>query len=148
MTRQPVQVLVIPFRKHNSSFEYCVLKRSDADYWQFVAGGAEGNETIEEAAKREAFEEIGIPTGSKVIALDSMCCVPANIFRDWDHWPKGTLVVKEFSFGVEILDDDVQLSTEHTEFKWVTYREAMKLLKWDSNRTALWELSERLRSYI
>jgi hypothetical protein len=30
------------------------------------------------------------------------------------------------------------------EFKWASYDEAVNLLKWDSNKNALWELKERL----
>jgi dATP pyrophosphohydrolase len=142
--RQPVQVLVIPFRKTNAAVEFCLLKRSDAKYWQFVAGGAEGNETPLEAATREAREEAGTSLSAKVIALDSMCCVPANIFRDWKKWPKGTYVVKEYAFGVEVQNEPIKLSNEHTDLKWVSCDEAMALLKWDSNKTALWELSQRL----
>lgn len=145
MSRQPVQVLVIPFRRNKGTFEYCLLKRSDSNYWQFVAGGAEGNESSVEAAKREACEEAGIPIDSRIISLDSMCCVPANIFRDWKQWPKGTYVVKEFAFGIEILDSSINISAEHTEYQWKPFDEALKLLKWDSNKTALWELSQRLQ---
>lgn len=145
MKRQPIQVLVIPFRRNKDVIEYCLLKRSDEKYWQFVAGGAEGNETQLTAAAREANEEAGIPLESKIISLDSMCCVPANIFRDWQQWPKGTYIVKEYAFGVEVPNDSIKLSNEHTEYQWKQYDEAMKLLKWDSNKTALWELSQRLK---
>lgn len=37
------------------------------------------------------------------------------------------------------------LSSEHKEYRWVEYDEAMRLLKYDSNKTALWELNERLK---
>jgi dATP pyrophosphohydrolase len=143
--RQPVQVLVIPFRQVDGAIEYCLMKRSDANYWQFVAGGAEGDETPLEAARREAHEEAGLPLDAEVIALDSMCCVPANIFRDWKQWPEGTYVVKEFAFAVRVVGAEIELSGEHTESQWVSFDEAMKMVKWDSNRTALWEISDRLQ---
>ena len=38
----------------------------------------------------------------------------------------------------------IKLSHEHTECVWLTYDEATKKLKWDSNRTALYELHCRL----
>ena len=50
----------------------------------------------------------------------------------------------ERAFGVRLDDQIIALSGEHTEYQWVTYEEAVKLLRWDSNRTALWELNERL----
>jgi len=56
-------------------------------------------------------------------------------------------MVTERAFGVYLDDDQIiTLSSEqHTECRWVSYEEAARLLRWDSNRTALWELNERLR---
>ena len=39
---------------------------------------------------------------------------------------------------------DIELSHEHTECVWLTYEETNNKLKWDSNRTALYELNCRL----
>jgi dihydroneopterin triphosphate diphosphatase len=36
------------------------------------------------------------------------------------------------------------LSDKHDEFRWLAYEQAQDLLKWDSNKTAIWELNERL----
>ncbi len=144
MKRQPIQVLVIPFRAYSRSFQFGLFKRSDADYWQFIAGGAEDLETPAEAAKREAFEEAGVPLDSVFIVLETINSMPANIFRDWQQWPKGTYIVKEFSFGVEVVDDNFVLSDEHTDLRWCSYEESISLLKWDSNKTAVWELFQRL----
>ena len=52
--RAPFQILVIPFRRTAAGLEFAVLRRSDADYWQFVAGGGEDDETPLQAARREA----------------------------------------------------------------------------------------------
>ena len=52
----------------------------------------------------------------------------------------------ESEYAIEIKDEDgnIQLSNEHKEYKWVEYEEALKKLKYDSNKTALWELNEKL----
>ena len=143
MKRQPVQVLVIPFRKYRESFQFGIFKRSDADYWQFIAGGADNTETPLQAAIRESFEEAGI-SSSNIITLDTISSMPANIFRDWKKWPSGTFIVKEFSFGIEVNVENFILSNEHSEYRWCSYDEAFQLLKWDSNKTALWELLQRI----
>ena len=39
----------------------------------------------------------------------------------------------------------IKISEEHDEFKWVSYSEAKKLLKYDSNKSALWELDEKIK---
>ena len=61
MARQPLQVIVIPFRERDGGgYEFAVFHGADASMWQFIAGGAEDGETVEEAARREAGEEAGI----------------------------------------------------------------------------------------
>ena len=55
-----------------------------------------------------------------------------------------TYVVPEYSFGFNC-KESIKISHEHTEYIWLTYEEARLKLKWDSNRTALYELHCRLR---
>ena len=60
MSRAPFQVLVLPFRKTAKGlYEFAVFRRSDAGYWQAIAGGGEMGETSREAAIRESQEEAG-----------------------------------------------------------------------------------------
>ena len=140
--RAQFQVLVIPFRSTTAAFEFAVLKRSDGDYWQFVAGGGEEGETLMQAAERETAEEIGI--AGDMLALDSLATVPKDCFAAADSWGEDVYVIPEHCFAVHVLDANIQLSSEHTEFQWVSYEQACSLLKWDSNRNALWELNQRL----
>jgi dATP pyrophosphohydrolase len=148
MPRAPLQVLVLPFRRcANGRIEYAILRRRDHvdACWQGVAGGAEQGESALEAAQREMMEEAGIPRSSPLISLDTRTSVPASEFHERDLWGPDVYVVTEHAFGV-CLDErqTISLSNEHTEYRWVSYDEAKKLFKWDSNRTALWELNERL----
>ena len=142
MARAPFQVLVLPFRLVQSRIEYAVFKRADAGWWQGIAGGGEGAETALETARRETREEAGIPENASFIPLDSKFTVPAEVFGF--PWGQEILVVPEFAFGVESPDSTLRLSSEHTEARWVDYETARQLLKWDSNRNALWELHHRL----
>ena len=146
--RAPFQVLVIPFRPCPEGMRFGVLRRSDAGYWQFVAGGGEGGETPLEAARREAREEAGIPETSRYIQLDSIAKVPARIFQGHERWGPDVLEIPEHAFGAEVPDGALRLSGEHTESRWVGCEEAGSLLKWDSNRNALRELDQRLRSAV
>ncbi len=141
--RAPFQILVIPFRYGEAGLEYAVLMRSDAKYWQFVAGGGEAGETPLEAARREAQEETG--TTGKLIRLDSIATVPKRCFGAAESWGQDVYVIPEHCFALNVGDSVMCLSDEHTEVRWVSYEEAQSLLKWDSNRTALWELNERLK---
>ena len=143
--RAPLQILGIPYKMTESGPRYCVLHRSDLDQWQFIAGGGEDDETPAEAAKREIWEESGVQT-EEITALRSMCYVPRNIFspRKTTHWPSDLYVVPEYAFAFRC-EGDLSLSGEHTECRWLGYDEAMALLTWDSNRTALYELNCRLK---
>jgi len=142
--RAPFQILVIPFRRTATVPEFAVLKRSDAGYWQFVAGGGEDDETPVQAAQRETREEIGIP--GELMRLDSFSTVPKECFAAADSWGEEIYVIPEHYFAVNAGDNDISLSHEHTEFRWAPFEEASDLLKWDSNRNALWELNERLKA--
>jgi dATP pyrophosphohydrolase len=144
--RAPFQVLVIPFRRSDSGIEYAVLKRSDADYWQFIAGGGEEGETPDEAARREAMEEAGVPNSAPLVHLDSTSTVPKENFAASHVWPRHLYVIPEHCFAVNVGEHPVVISREHSECRWVSYEEAGKLLKWDSNRNALWEINERLKT--
>ena len=143
--RAPFQVLVIPYRWIRTTPEFAVFRRSDAGWWQFVAGGGEDGETPLRAARRETGEEIGIANAS-FTPLDSMATVPKNCFKAAERWGKGLYVIPEHCFALDVGDSDLRLSREHTEVRWATYADAASLLKWDSNRNALWELNERLRT--
>ena len=55
------------------------------------------------------------------------------------------LVIPEHAFGVELDSESVRISREHTGVRWAGYDEAAALLRWDSNRSALWELDHRIR---
>jgi dihydroneopterin triphosphate diphosphatase len=145
MARAPFQVLVLPYRRTADSFEFAVLCRTDDACWQGIAGGGEGQETPLEAAKREAHEEAGIPLEARYTELETVCSVPSYLFRDGAAWGEALYVIPEYSFGVDCTGRQVALSDEHTELRWLPYGEARERLRYDSNRTALWELHQKLR---
>lgn len=139
------QVLIIPFRICKDGVpEFAVTKRYDMEAWQFLSGGGEVDETQIQAAKREANEEAGVPYDYEFIRLDSTASIPANNFTAHKEWGKNVYVVPEYSFAVNMKNRELELSFEHTKVRWLKYKKAVELLKWDSNKTALWELKERI----
>jgi dATP pyrophosphohydrolase len=145
MPRAPFQVLIIPyFRTSKGMIEYAVFNRSDAGYGQFLSGGGENDETPMVAAIREAHEEAGISPKSIFFKLDSIATVPTNVFKGHESWGKEVYVIPEHCFAVEVFSKNIRLSAEHDEYKWGDFQTASGLLKWDSNRNALWELNQRL----
>ena len=147
MSRAAFQVLVIPYRiNENGQPQYLLFERSDRNVWQWIAGGGEIGEQPEQAARRESFEEAGISENTRLIRLDSMASIPATHFADYHLWGNDVYVIPEYSFGVEVINEEVCLSAEHKTYVWLDYETAQSRLEWDSNKTALWELHSRLIS--
>lgn len=143
MPRAPFQVLVFPYCFHNNTIDYCFFQRSDDSNWQGIAGGGEDTETPIEAARRESKEEANIES-NKIILLQTITSIPVNMFKNSEIWGNELYVIPEYSFGLEIGFRNVSISVEHMNYKWCSYNEAHSLLKYDGNRTALWELNRRL----
>ncbi len=146
--RAPYQILAIPYKIINGNILCCILHRADTDHWQFIAGGGEDKEIPIEAARREIFEEVGIEIRN-IIQLDTICFIPANCISEKHrkNWSEHTYVIPEYSFAFKC-GNEIILSKEHAEYKWVDYKEANKLLTFDSNKTALYELKCRLNDSI
>lgn len=146
MNRLPFQVLVFPYHLvEDVSVEYAVFLRNQerGGFWQAISGGGQDQETPLEAAKREAFEEAGILMTASYLRLDSLSTIPVVGVQGF-MWGEDVLVIPEYCFGVSVPTKEIILSDEHDEFRWVDYDTALGLLKWDSNRNALWELNYRL----
>ena len=55
------------------------------------------------------------------------------------------MVIPEYTFAVRMDTTIWELSQEHTEYEWVDYNTALKRLRYDSNKTALWELDSKIK---
>jgi dihydroneopterin triphosphate diphosphatase len=143
--RAPFQVLIFPYKFEISEPIFLIACRTDNGEWQAISGGGEDQESLFDAAKRELYEET-LLTGRDWVQLDSMCMLPRVFYSGHEKWVDHPYVVPEYSFSVQV-SGEPQLSSEHTEFRWCNASDASELLKYDSNRIALWELCERLKSY-
>ena len=145
--RLPKQVLIIPYRINNKNIEYLMFKRKDFKCWQWISGGVEDfDKDVFEAAKREFFEETGI-NEVELEKLEIVTKIPVvNIVKDF-VWGKDVFYADEYAFAVNINGKEIILSNEHEEYKWVVFKEAKELLKYDSNKSALWELNEKLKRH-
>ena len=147
MARAKYQVLILPYHREGDSVLYCVFRRRDMDVWQFIAGGGEDEDAYSLAsAKREAFEEAGISENCRFFPLETLCSIPTECFpKARAVWGEECLVIPEYSFAVELENAELCISNEHTEYCWVDYETARELLRYDSNKTALFELENKLK---
>ncbi len=141
--RKPWNVFIYLYRKAERGYEFLLLKRRDDGIWQGAAGGGEDNETPIEAARREAHEETGTPDTLNLIKLDTMSYMEKTLFSTHKIWSDNIYVIPMYYFASEY-EGDIVISGEHSEYRWFNYYEAQKKLFWHDNKTALWELNERL----
>ncbi len=144
--RAPFQVLVYPYRfTASGQVEYALLQRVDNGFWQAVAGGGEDQETPLQAARREAFEEAGLPLNAAFIQLDTVEPIPISEFKERRLWSPDLYVIPQYCFGATCPGISITLSEEHSQYRWAGYEQALKLIKYHGNKTALWELDQRLK---
>lgn len=147
--RLPKQVLIIPYRIKDENVQFCIFKRKDLEFWQWISGGVEDfDENIYAAAKREIFEETGVDSNLELTQLECITKIPVvNIVKEF-RWGNDIFYADEYSFSVKFDNIDIALSDEHSLYSWMSFEEAKKLLKYDSNKSALWELNEKIKRGI
>ncbi|HOE43875.1 MAG TPA: dihydroneopterin triphosphate diphosphatase [Rhodoferax sp.] len=138
----PQSVLVVIY---TPTLDVLLIQRADADdFWQSVAGSKDTpDESYEDTARREVFEETGIDctTGSSLAAnlqdwhLENIY----PIYPRWQHrYASGVLLNTEHLFGLLVPTGiGVRLSPrEHTAFQWLPYQQAADVCFSPSNAEA------------
>jgi dATP pyrophosphohydrolase len=105
VARAPFNILVYPYHKSTEgNLRYALLKRSDEGWWQTIADGGEGDETPEQAARREASEEGGICGEFALLELNTVIRVPVTAFEEGHLWGDDVYVIPEYCFGALLRD--------------------------------------------
>ena len=134
--RLPIQVQAILFKGTDGKIQYLILKTipEREGFWQPITGGLEEGETRVEALRREILEETEIKDFVRIIEDVHYFEYSAPHF------------IKEYVFGVEIssIEKIVLDGSEHSEFRWCSFQEALDLLKWKENKEALSRLNKVL----
>lgn len=146
--REPVQVLVYPFRIINNQLQYLLLKRikSRGDFWQGVTGAINKGEALQTAALRELYEETSLNCAS---LIDIGCKYFIQLDDEWKYlYADDVQSIEEniFAAYLENEEDPVIDPREHNDWKWCTFDEAITLLKWKENIEALKKVKRYLSS--
>lgn len=130
------------FREQNGILEFLLLKRSPEqiypNLWQMVSGKIQEEEKAFETAIREIKEE----TGLKPIKFWTVPNVNSFYSKDYDSITLVPVFAAQVEFGAE-----VQLSEEHTEYKWVSADAAKKDLAWEGQQKSVDIISEYFFNY-
>ncbi len=136
--RLPIQVLVYCYRKNGEDFEFLMLRRTPRydGFWQGVTGAPEGAESLHHGALRELQEETQF-RAADLRQLDLKYTFPMQDDWKWAYHPEVTEIDEYVFLSEWPAATDPVLSFEHDEFRWVSFEEALSLLKWQNNRDAL-----------
>jgi dATP pyrophosphohydrolase len=134
-----VQLECIVFRKKGKNHEFLLLKRipEKGGFWQPPCGGMEETDkSLLDAAYRELSEEANTTKKDVISIIENV-----HSFEITKHYLTGEpiLPIKEYVLGFEVKPDftptiDNNIYTEHEEMRWVGFKEALKLLKWENNK--------------
>lgn len=144
--REPYQVLIILYNYENGELKVCIFHRMIKGYWQFVSGGKDSADVdLYSAMKRELYEETGIDASKhKTYKLETTTSIAGCMFKE--KFVDCPILITESVYAIEYSEfNRICLSNEHDEFRVVSYDDAMELLKWDSNKVALYELYRKLK---
>ena len=141
MTKILVRVVdAYVFMRKNDLIKFLILKRAKTKIyehlWQGVAGKIEKNEKPWETAVRELKEETGLQPVNIFIA-DHL----SSFYESYED--RINLVPV---FGIEVDVDKVELSHEHSKYKWVNYKKARKKLTWQGQKKGIKAVFKMLNS--
>jgi dATP pyrophosphohydrolase len=147
----PESVLVVI---HTPALEVLLIRRADAnEFWQSVTGSKDAiDEPLALTAAREVAEETGIQCGEGT-ALSSQLVdwQLSNIYEIYPGWraryEPGVTHNTEHLFGLCVPErlTPTLAPREHTEWKWLPYREAADACFSPSNAEAILLLPEFVR---
>jgi dATP pyrophosphohydrolase len=128
------------FNRKSKEIRFLLLKRAKTKIyehlWQGVAGKIEAGEAAWEAAIRELKEETGFEP-VRIFVADHV----SKFYEAHGDWVNMVPV-----FGIEVEDEEVILSDEHCEFKWVDFNTAHQTLIWSGQKDGIAAVFNMLNS--
>ncbi|MEN4751467.1 MULTISPECIES: NUDIX domain-containing protein [unclassified Pseudomonas] len=140
--RRAYSVHVFLTRSLGGERQYLIFQRAarnDLDlpaFFQGISGALEDQESFQDAAVREVFEETELRINSPIYSGFSH---HYPIKEQWrKHYGAEPQQVEERVFTVDVSGmEDPVLSAEHTSFRWLRLTEALPLLTYGANAECL-----------
>lgn len=135
---------VVLYRNGGDTRRYLLMRSAltRRPIWEFPKGGVEVGESEAQAAVRELWEEAGIGEG-QISLLDGYREEERYVFTQGKGDQRTLIVKKVVYFLARTEEERVVISREAEEYRWATYEEAMRLIRFPGKRHVL-EVAEAL----
>jgi len=120
---------IVTYFQDNDQPLYLLLHYT-AGHWDFPKGTMEAGETKPETALRELYEETGL-TADLDTRFEADC---SYTFLMYD---KSIVQKTVYFFTGRTGNQNVTLSHEHTDYKWLSYKETLEQLTYDHSKNIL-----------
>lgn len=137
-------VFIVVYSITNGKIYYLILKRRwHWIGWEFPKGGIEKNENILNSVKREAFEE----TGQEILKIKKFNISGKYSYKKELKDRPGYTGQTYTLFSAQIKKVRVQIDEkEHSNYKWISFEKANKILKWSNQKKCLKIVNEWLKN--
>ena len=129
----------VVFRRENKKIKYLLIQYGWG-HWEFPRGLIRKRESLEETARREIKEEVGI----KDIQFTTG-------FKEWIKFffkLRGKNIMKIATFLLaETKTKKVKLSYEHKDYVWLEYKDALEKLTFQNAKEILKKANQFLEQY-
>ena len=139
-------VFILVYAQTKKKIEYLLLKRKlHWKGWEFPKGAIKFFETKKAAVKRELFEETGLKP-IKIKRFNFSGKYPYDRIYSDRPGIKG----QTFSlYSAEVKKRKINLDKiEHFGYKWFTFSDALKKLKWPNQKKSLKIVNDWLKNYL
>jgi len=128
-------IFVVVHSKTKNKVEYLILKRKlHWRGWEFPKGGKKFFETAKMTAKREIKEE----TGLKILEIKKFKETGKYEYEKSFPNRKNFLGQTYNLYSVKVKKKKIILDKlEHSDFRWVKYKDALKKLTWNNQKDCL-----------
>ena len=129
---------VVLFRDDGGRRRYLLMRSAltRRPIWEFPKGGVEPGESDRQAAVRELWEESGI--GREQISLRPDFREEERYVFTQGRGDERILIVKKVVYFLACTDEErVTISREAEEYRWATYDEALRLIRFPGKRHVL-----------
>ncbi|OLS19957.1 MAG: Diadenosine hexaphosphate hydrolase [Candidatus Heimdallarchaeota archaeon LC_3] len=121
--------------KKGEKWEFLLLQHKRGKHWDFPKGRREKGENDMQTAKREIWEETGYSPNTFRFLKRLQ-----NVIRFTVHRGKSLLPKEVRLFLVRVSNDvQVKLSSEHIDYAWTSYEEAIDIIRHKSSQKILKE---------